>query len=115
MANALCDDHIGENHPPRCSLCESLLIEYSLLKIDLPQTAKTPGVVENDSHHASSSRVVWQGLDCAWAECGRCNFDGPRRYGLLCHGQALIDLEQHTARHRNISTHPTTTQRSTDV
>ena len=115
MANALCDDHVGEDHPPRCSLCESLSIEYALLKIDLPQTAKTPGVVENDSHHASSSRVVWQGMNCAWAECVRCNFDGPLHYGLLCHGQALIDLEQHTARHRNIPTHPTTTQRSIDV
>ena len=110
---ALCDDHVGENFPPRCGVCESLSIEYSLLKIDLPQTAKPPGVVENDSHHASSSRVVWQGTDLAWAACVRCNFEGPRRYGFLCHGQAAIDLEQHTARHRNSQPHTThTTQRS---
>ena len=100
MANALCDDHIGENHPPRCSLCESLSIEYALLKIDLPQV---------DQDHA---RVEWLGIDCAWAACGRCNFEGPRRYGLLCHGQAAIDLEEHTARHRNIPTHPNTISRS---
>ena len=99
MANALCEDHIGENHPPRCSLCESLSIEYALLKIDPPRV---------DPDHA---RVEWLGMDCAWAACGRCNFDGPLRYGLLCHGQALIDLEQHTARHRNISTHPNTTSK----
>ena len=100
MANALCDDHVGEEHPPRCSLCESLSIEYALLKIDPPRV---------DPDHA---RVEWLGMDCAWAACGRCNFVGPRRYDSLCHGQALIDLEQHTARHRNITTHPTTTQRS---
>ena len=100
MAGARCDDHVGEDHPPRCGLCESLSIEYALLKIDLPQV---------DPAH---TRVEWLGMECAWARCGRCNFDGPRRYGLLCHGQALIDLEQHTARHRNISTHPNTTSRS---
>ena len=100
MTDALCEDHIGENHPPRCSLCESLSIEYALLKIDPPR-------VEPDY-----ARVEWLGMDCAWAACGRCNYDGPLRYGILCHGQALIDLEQHTARHRTISTHPTTTQRS---
>ena len=97
---ALCDDHVGEDHPPRCSLCESLSIEYALLKIDPPRV---------DPDHA---RVEWLGMDCAWAACGRCNYDGPLRHGILCHGQALIDLEQHTARHRIISTHPTTTQRS---
>ena len=100
MTDALCDDHIGENHPPRCSLCESLSIEYALLKIDLPQV---------DQDHA---RVEWLGMDCAWAACGRCNYDGPLHYGILCHGAALIDLESHVARHRNISTHPNTTSRS---
>ena len=100
MSDALCDDHVGEDYPPRCSLCESLSIEYALLKLDRPRV---------DPDHA---RVEWLGMDCAWASCRRCNFDGPRRYGLLCHGQALIDLEQHTARHRNIPTHSTTTQRS---
>ena len=101
MANALCDDHVGEDHPPRCSLCESLSIEYALLKIDLPQV---------DPDHAL---VEWLGMDCAWAACGRCNYDGPLRYGLLCHGQATIDLEDHTSRHRTIPTYPKhTTQRS---
>ena len=103
MSEVRCDNHQGENYPPRCSSCESLQADYAFHKIDLPRV---------DPDHA---RVVWQGMDQAWAECRRCGFDGPRRYGLLCHGQALIDLEQHTARHRNISTHPTTTQRSTDV
>ena len=100
MANALCDDHVGEDHPPRCGLCESLSIEYALLKIDPPRV---------DQDHA---RVEWLGMDCAWAACGRCNYDGPLHYGILCHGQALTDLEQHKARHRNISTYPNTTQRS---
>ena len=97
---ALCDDHVGNPHPPRCALCESLSIEYALLKIDVPQV---------DPDHA---RVEWLGMDRARAMCRRCNYDGPLRFGLLCHGQALIDLEQHTSRHRSISTHPTTTQRS---
>jgi len=97
MSDALCDDHVGNPHPPRCALCESLSIEYALLKIE-------PARV--DPGHA---RVVWEGMDFAWATCGRCNYDGPRRFGFLCHGQAAIDLEQHMARHRNI---PTTTQRS---
>ena len=102
MTDALCDDHVGNPHPPRCALCESLSIEYALLHIEPPQV---------DPDYA---RVEWLGIDCAWAACGRCNFDGPRRYGLLCHGQALIDLEQHTSRHRSIPTYPnTTTQRST--
>ena len=102
MTAALCDDHIGEDHPPRCSLCESLSIEYALLHIEPPRV---------DPDHA---RVVWSGIDCAWAACSRCGFDGPRRYGLLCHGQALIDLEEHTARHRTIPSHlnTPTTQRS---
>ena len=100
MNGARCDDHVGEDHPPRCSLCESLSIEYALLKIDLPQV---------DPDHA---RVEWLGMDCAWAACGRCNYDGPLHYGILCHGAALIDLESHVARHRNISTHPNTTSRS---
>ena len=112
MANALCDDHVGEDHPPRCSLCESLQADYAFMHIDFPQSIQSSGVIENDSHHASSSRVVWLGIDCAWAACGRCNFDGPRHYGLLCHGQALIDLEQHASRHRNIPTHPNTISRS---
>ena len=100
MTAALCEDHIGENHPPRCSLCESLSIEYALLKIDPPR-------VEQDY-----ARVESLGSECQWAACGRCNFDGPLRRGVDAHTLALTDLEQHTARHRIISTHPTTTQRS---
>ena len=104
MVEVRCDDHVGEVHPPpRCSLCESLQADYAFLKLDRPRV---------DPDHA---RVEWLGIDCAWAACRRCGFDGPRRYGILCHGQALIDLEQHTARHRNIPTHPTITQRSIDV
>ena len=104
MVEVRCDDHVGEVHPPpRCSLCESLQADYAFHKIDPPRV---------DPDHA---RVEWLGMECAWAACGRCNFEGPRRYGLLCHGQAAIDLEQHTARHRTIPTHSTTTQRSIDV
>ena len=97
---ALCDEHVGNPHPPRCSLCESLQADYAFLGIEPPR-------VEPDY-----ARVEWIGMDCAFAACGKCNFDGPLRYGILCHGQALIDLEQHKARHRNISTHPNTTSRS---
>ena len=100
MMDALCEDHIGENHPPRCGLCESLQADYAFHKIDLPRV---------DPDHA---RVVWQGMDRAKAVCRRCNYDGPLRLGLLCHGQALIDLEKHTSRHRTISTHPNTISRS---
>ena len=61
MVDVRCDTHQGENYPPRCSLCESLSIEYALLKIDPPR----------------------------------------------------VELEQHTARHRNSQIHTThTTQRS---
>ena len=97
MSEVRCDNHQGENYPPRCSLCESLQADYAFHKIDLPRV---------DPDHA---RVVWQGMDQAWAACGRCNFEGPRRYGLLCHGQAAIDLEQHTDRHRNSQPHTTHT------
>ena len=97
---ALCDEHVGNPHPPRCALCESLQADYAFLGIEPPRVEPDYALVE------------WIGMDCAFAACGRCNYDGPLRYGLLCHGQALIDLEQHTARHRTISTYPTTTQRS---
>lgn len=113
MGTVRCDDHVGEDHPPRCGLCESLSAEYALLKITSPQSGKRDAFIENDSQHASRARVEWLGMDCAWAACGHCNYDGPLHYGILCHGQALIDLEQHTARHRNSQTHTThTTQRS---
>ena len=110
MAVGLCDEHVGEDRAPRCSLCESLQADYVFHKIALPRV--DPGVIENDSHLASSARVVWLGNDFAWAECVRCNFEGPRHFGFLCHGQALIDLEDHVSRHRNISSQTTTTQRS---
>ena len=101
MNGARCDDHVGEDHPPRCSLCESLQADYAFLNIEPPR-------VEQDY-----ARVESLGSESQWAACGRCNYDGPLHYGVDARTLALSDLEQHTARHRNISTHPNTTSRST--